>query len=102
MPPAQGSYRKADGPVGNLTKRIENYLPSLSFHQQGGLHIVPDMGEDLQRIGLTFDDAEMSKALLGIAKGAEIERAHFINVVKMDGSPEKEPWFNRKEDGRIT
>ena len=81
MPPAQGSYSTGAGPVGNLTKRIEKYLPSLSFHQQGDLHIVPDMGEDLQRIGLTFDDAEMSKALLSIAKGADIERANFIKVL---------------------
>ena len=44
------------------------------------------MGEDLQRIGLTFDDAEMSKALLGIAKGAEIERANLIKVLNKDGS----------------
>lgn len=89
MPPAEGSYREADGPVGNLIKRIERYLPSLSFHQQGDLHIVPDMGEDLQRIGLTFDDAEMSKVLLGIAKGAEIERANLIKVLRADGSPKK-------------
>lgn len=89
MPPAQGSYSTGAGPVGNLTKRIEKYLPSLSFHQQGDLHVVPDMGEDLQRIGLTFDDAEMSKALLGIAKGAEIERADFIKVLLKDGSPKK-------------
>ncbi len=47
------------------------------------------MGEDLQRIGLTFDDAEMSKALLGISKGAEIERADFIKVLLKDGSPKK-------------
>ena len=89
MPPAQGSYSTGVGPVGNLTKRIEKYLPSLSFHQQGDLHVVPDMGEDLQRIGLTFDDAEMSKALLAIAKGAEIERAAFIKVLLKDGSPKE-------------
>ena len=89
MPPADGKYSTGAGPVGNLTKKIEKYLPSLSFHQQGDLHIAPDMGEDLQRIGLTFDDAEMSKALLGIAKGAEIERANFIKVLLKDGSPKK-------------
>lgn len=89
MPPAQGPYRTDDGLVGNLTKRIEKYLPSLSFHQQGDLHVVPDMGEDLQRIGLTLDDAEMSKALLSIAKGAEIERANFIKVLLKDGKPKK-------------
>mgnify|MGYP001168957935 CR=1 FL=1 len=89
MPPADGKYSTNAGPVGNLTKKIERYLPSLSFHQQGDLHVVPDMGEDLQRIGLTFDDAEMSKALLGIAKGAEIERANLIKVLNKDGSPKK-------------
>ena len=87
MPPAEGSYSTGAGPVGNLSKRIEKYLPSLSFHQQGDLHIAPEMGENLQRIGLTFDDAEMSKALLAIAKGAEIERANYIKVLLKDGSP---------------
>jgi len=89
MPPAQGNYVTDAGPVGNLTKRVEKYLPSLLFHQQGDLHIAPEMGEDLQRIGLTIDDAEMSKALLAIANGAEIERAHYIKAIIKDGSPKK-------------
>ena len=45
MPPADGKYSTNAGPVGNLTKKIERYLPSLSFHQQGDLHVVPDMGK---------------------------------------------------------
>ena len=49
-----------------------------------------------QRIGLTFDDAEMSKALLGIGKGAEIERANLIKVLNKDGSPKKEH-YNRSK-----
>jgi len=89
MPSAEGSYSTVIGPVGNLSKRIEKYLPSLSFHQQGDLHIAPEMSENLQRIGLTFDDAEMSKALLAIAKGAETERANYIKTLLKDGSPKR-------------
>ena len=51
MPLTNKPYRSADGPSGNLRKKIAKYLPSLTFHQQGDLHIAPEMGEDLQRIG---------------------------------------------------
>ena len=87
MPPANGNYSTNAGPMGNLAKNAASYLPSLSFHQQGVLHIAPEMGEQLRRIGLTFDDAEMSKALLAIAVGAEAERGKYLKSLRRDGSP---------------
>ena len=68
MPLTNKPYRSADGPSGNLRKKIAKYLPSLTFHQQGDLHIAPEMGEDLQRIGATLNDAEMSKSLKNIRR----------------------------------
>ena len=87
MPPANGNYSTNAGPMGNLAKNAVNYLASLAFHQQGALHIAPEMGEQLRHIGLTFDDAEMAKALLSIAVGAEAERAKYIRTLRQDGSP---------------
>ena len=87
MPTANGNYSTNAGPMGNLAKNAVNYLASLAFHQQGALHIAPEMGEQLRHIGLTFDDAEMAKALLSIAVGAEAERAKYIRTLRQDGSP---------------
>jgi energy-coupling factor transporter ATP-binding protein EcfA2 len=87
MPPTNGNYSTNAGPMGNLIRNAATYLPSLAFHQQGDLHIAPEMGEQLRRIGLTFDDAEMAKALLSIAQGAEVERGHYIGSLRQDGRP---------------
>ena len=87
MPPANGNYSTPIGPMGNLVRNAATYLPSLAFHLQGELHIAPGMGEQLRRIGLTVDDAEMAKALLAVAVGAESQRATYVQSLRANGTP---------------
>jgi energy-coupling factor transporter ATP-binding protein EcfA2 len=95
MPPANGNYSTNAGPMGNLARNAATHLPSLAFHVQGELHISLGMGEQLRRIGLTVDDAEMAKALLAVALGAESQRATYIQSLRANGTP------RAKTDGSI-
>ena len=89
MPSFSGNYTTGIGPIGNLLKSSSEHLASLTFHSQGMLHEAPEMGENLRRIGLTVDDAELAKALLSVAQGAENERANFIKTLNKTGQPTK-------------
>jgi hypothetical protein len=89
MPSFSGNYTTGIGPIGNLLKSSAEHLASLTFHSQGMLHEAPEMGENLRRIGLTVDDAELAKALLSVAQGAEKERANFIKTLNKTGQPTK-------------
>jgi len=87
LEPKSKKYLTKNGPSLNLWEMSKAELPSIAFHLQGELFNSLDMGENLRRIGLAVDEAELAKFLNKIEIGSEEERSKFISSLKADGTP---------------
>ena len=59
LEPKSKNYQTKNGPSQNLWEMSKAELPSIAFHLQGELFNSLDMGENLRRIGLAVDEAEL-------------------------------------------
>ena len=87
LEPKSKNYQTKNGPSQNLWELAKNELPSIAFHLQGELFNSLEMGENLRRIGLEVDEAELAKVLNKVEVGSEEERSKFISSLKADGTP---------------
>jgi len=87
LEPKSKNYQTRNGPSQNLWEMSKAELPSIAFHLQGELFNSLDMGENLRRIGLAVDEAELAKLLNKIEIGSEEERSKYISSLKADGTP---------------
>ena len=87
LEPKSKNYQTKNGPSQNLWEFAKNELPSIAFHLQGELFNSLEMGENLRRIGLEVDEAELAKFLNKVEVGSEEERRKYISSLKADGTP---------------
>ena len=87
LEPKSKNYQTKNGPSQNVWEFAKNELPSIAFHLQGELFNSLEMGENLRRIGLEVDEAELAKFLNKVEVGSEEERQKYISSLKADGTP---------------
>ena len=87
LEPKSKNYQTKNGPSQNVWEFAKNELPSIAFHLQGELFNSLEMGENLRRIGLEVDEAELAKFLNKVEVGSEEERRKYISSLKADGTP---------------
>ena len=87
LEPKSKNYQTKNGPSPNVWEFAKNELPSIAFHLQGELFNSLEMGENLRRIGLEVDEAELAKFLNKVEVGSEEERQKYISSLKADGTP---------------